>query len=139
MEKVISIQGITISQLEINICQIYLRFIMISDLSNTNGTAIPPGRMMGQWRKESKLTWPEIPKPLPKAWETFRRVIMKIFGILRRVYNPCAEVPLITKLGKWLDNERHSAHKMICDINNMYFQEKNTWKKFKWIGKEGQY
>ena len=67
MEKVMSIQGITLSQLEItNICRIYLRVIMISDLANIIVTAIPPGQMTVQWRKESKLTWPEVRKPPPK-------------------------------------------------------------------------
>ena len=92
---------------------------------------------MEQWRNESKLTWPEIPKTSPKAWETFRRIIMKTFGTLRRVYNPCAEVVLIIKLVKWLDNERHSAKKIIRDINNIYIQDTKGGRKFKWSGKEG--
>ena len=75
---------------------------MISDLANINGNAIPPGRMMGQWRKESKLDWPGIPKPLPRAWEVFCRVMMKAFGTIKRVHNPCAEVPLSVKLGQRL-------------------------------------
>ena len=74
-----------------------------------------------------------------KAWETFRRVIMKAFGTLRRVHNPCAEVPLIVKLGKWFDNEKHIAHKKKRDRNNIYVQEAKGWRQFQWSEKEGQY
>ena len=76
---------------------------------------------------------------MPKAWETFRIVIMKVFGTLRRVHNSCAEVPLIVKFGKWYDNERHSAHKIVHDRNNIYVQEAKGWRQFQWSGKEGQY
>ena len=111
---------------------------MISDLANINGNAIPPGRMMVQWRKESKLEWLENPKPPPKAWETFHRVMMKAFGTLKRVHNPCAEVPLSVKLGQWLDNERHSAYKIVRDRNNIYVHKAKGWRQFQRIGKEVQ-
>ena len=86
MEKNMSLKGITNSQMEvINMCQVYLRIIMISDLANISGNAIPPGRMLGQWRKESKLEWPDITKPPPKALKIFRRIMVKAFGTLSRV------------------------------------------------------
>ena len=52
MEKVISIKGITKSQMGVtNMCRVYLRIIVIFDLANISGNAIPLGRMLGQWRK----------------------------------------------------------------------------------------
>ena len=81
--------------------------------------------------------WPEVPKTPPKAWETFPMVIMKTFGTLRRVHNPCAEVPLIVKLGKRLDNEGHSAHKMIRDRNIIYVQEKRGGDNLSGVGRKG--
>ena len=108
---------------------------MISDLANKSGNAIPPGRMMGQWRKESKLEWPEVPKPPPKAWEIFRRIMVKAFGTLSRVYNPFAEVPLVIKLVKWYDNERHSKHNILRDRNNVYVRGARGWRQFIQSGK----
>ena len=135
-----SIKGITKFQMEvINMCRVYLRIIMILELANMNGNAIPPGRMMGQWRKESKLEWPEIPKPPPKTWEIFRRIMVKAFGTLSRVYNPCAEVTLVIKLGKWFANERHSKQNIVRDRNNVYVQGTKGWRQFQRSGKEGQY
>ena len=112
---------------------------MILDLANINGNAIPPGRMMGQWRKESKLEWPKVPKPPPKAWEIFRRIMVKAFGTLSRVYNLCAEVSLVTKLGQWLANERHREHNIVRDRNNIYVSGAKGWRQFQRSGKEGQY
>ena len=63
--------------------------------------------------------------------------MMKAFGTLRRLHNPFAEVPLIVKLGKWLDNERHSAQKMICDIKNIYVQEKKGGDNLSGVGRKG--
>ena len=103
---------------------------MISDLANIDGNAITPGRMMVQWRKESMLEWPGIPKPPPKPWEVFLRVMVKEFGTLKRVYNPCAEVPLIVKLGQWLPNERQSKHNIVRDRNNIYVCGAKGWRQF---------
>ena len=53
MSAVLSIPGINEAQLRaVNMCQIYLRVIMVSDMVNAQGTAISPGRMMVQWRRE---------------------------------------------------------------------------------------
>ena len=135
-----SLTGIKNSQLEIiNMCQLYLRIIMISDLANISGNAITSGRMLGQWRKESKLDWPDILKPPPKAWEIFRRIMVKAFGTLNRFYNPCAEFPLISKLGKWYANERHSEHSIMRDRENIYVREESGWRQFLRSGKDGQY
>ena len=80
---------------------------MVSEIANTQGNAVPPGRLTGQWRQSSTLEWPELPKPPPKAWETFRIMVMNALGTLSRVYKPVAEVPLQKKLGPWIRSFRH--------------------------------
>ena len=65
--------------------------------------------------------------------------MMKAFGTLRRVYNPGAEVPLVTKLGKWLQTESHNDHNIIRDPTSIYVQDKNGWRQFKLSGKDGCY
>ena len=78
MDAVLGITGINEAQLRaVNMCQIYLRVIMVSDMANTQGTAIPPGRMLGKWRRDSKLSWHDLPCPSPKMWEVFRWMMMK--------------------------------------------------------------
>ena len=53
---ILGISGINEDQLRaVNMYQIYLRVIMVSDMVNAQGTTIPQGRMMGQWRRESVL------------------------------------------------------------------------------------
>ena len=94
---------------------------------------------MGQWRKESQLEWPDIPKPPPKAWEIFHRIMVKAFGTLSRVYNPSAEVPLVIKLGKWYANERHSKKNIMRDRDNVYVRGEIGWRQFLQSGKDGQY
>ena len=52
MEKISAIPGVITNQVEMaNLCQVYLRILMVSDISNVNGTEIPPGRMLGKWRR----------------------------------------------------------------------------------------
>ena len=88
MGALAAIPGVRKTQLEIaNLCRLYMRVIMVSEIANVQGNAVPPGRLTGQWRQSSTLEWPEIPKPPPKAWETFRRMVMKALGTLARVYN----------------------------------------------------
>ena len=48
MEAVLGVPGINEAQLRaVNMCRIYLRVIMVSEMANIQGTAIPPGRMLG--------------------------------------------------------------------------------------------
>ena len=111
MEKISECKGITKTNMEVaNMCQVYLRVIMISDIANVQGNAIPLGRLMGQWRQQSWLEWPDIPKPPPKAWEIFRQVMMKTFGTCTRIHNPTTEMALSVKLGQWCEAERNSKH-----------------------------
>ena len=86
---------------------------MVSEMANIQGTAIPPGRMLGKWRRDSTLSWPDLPCPPPKMWEVFRRMMMKAFGTMARVYNPGAEMPLKKKMGKWLRVERHIKYSLM--------------------------
>ena len=116
MDAVLGIPGINEAQLRaVNMCRIYLRVIMVSDMANAQGTAISPGIMMGQWRRESVLSWPNLPCPPPKMWEVFRRMMMKSFGTMSRVYNPGAEMPLKKKMDKWLREERHIQYSLMQD------------------------
>ena len=82
-----------------NMCQIYTKAIMISDISKTQGTAIPLVQLLGHWRIKSKLAWPEMPLPPPKALGEYRRLIMKSFGQGNRIHNLGAEIKLNMKLG----------------------------------------
>ena len=75
-----------------NLCQIYSRAIMISNMSNTQGTSIPPGRLLGQWRLKSKLAWPEVPLPPPKSFVEYQKLIVKAFGQGHIIHNPWSEI-----------------------------------------------
>ena len=56
MEKISDCKGIAKTNMEVtNMCRVYLRVIMISDIANVQGNTIPPGRLMGQWRQQSWL------------------------------------------------------------------------------------
>ena len=81
MEEIIAINGLNKWQLKAaNMCQIYSREIMISDIANTQGTAIPLGRLLGHWSIKSKLAWIELPAPPPKVWREYWRLTAKEFG-----------------------------------------------------------
>ena len=83
MEALTKIPGVTRIQLETaNLCRVYMRVIMVSEIANMQGNAVPPGRLTGQWRQSSTLEWPSLPKTPTKAWETFRRMVMKALGTL---------------------------------------------------------
>ena len=90
-----------------NMCRIYFKVIMISDLTNINGNSIPPGRLTGKWQRKSNLEWPELPKPPPKSWEEFRQMMRKAFETANRIYNQGAEMQMKTSLGKWLNCKSH--------------------------------
>ena len=54
MDAMVTIPGVKAHQLkEVNMCMVYLRVIMLSEMANVQGNAIPPGRMIGKWRNES--------------------------------------------------------------------------------------
>ena len=131
MEAIGGIPGITDPQLRaVNMCQIYLRVIMVSEIANMQGTAIPPGRMLGGWRRDSTLSWPDLLCPSPKMWEMFRQMMMKAFGTMARVYNPAAEVPLKKKLGKWLRVDRHICYMFVRDETACYEREGDSWRQY---------
>ena len=83
MEALTKIPGVKRIQLETaNLCRVYMRVIMVSEIANMQGNAVPPGRLTGQWIQTSTLAWSELPNPPPKAWETFWRMVMKALGKL---------------------------------------------------------
>ena len=111
MEAVGCIPGINEAQLRaVNMCRIYLKVIMVSEMANIQGTAIPPGRMLCRWRRDSTLSWQDLPCPSPKMWEIFRWMMMKALGTMARVYNPADEMPLKKKMRKWMRVERHICY-----------------------------
>ena len=62
MDAMMRIPGVNEAQLRsVNMCLIYMRVIMVSDMANVHGTVIPLGRTMGQWRRESVLSWKKLP------------------------------------------------------------------------------
>ena len=73
MDAMVMVPGVNANQLkEVNMFSVYLQVIMLSEIANVQGSAIPHVRMTGQWGRESSLTWPELPQPPPKVWEVFR-------------------------------------------------------------------
>ena len=131
MDAVLGIPGINETQLRaVNMCQIYLREIMVLDMANTQGTAISPGRMLDKWSRESTLLWPDLPCPPPKTWEVFRRMMMKALGTLARVYNPGAKMPLKKNLGKWLRVERHIQYSLMRDELSCYERGGDRWRRY---------
>ena len=97
-------------------------------VDNTQGTAIHPGRMLGRWRRDSTLSWPDLPCPSPKMWEIFRRMMMKAFGTMARVYNPAAEIPLKNKMGKWLRVDIHICYTFMHDEKACYERVGDSWR-----------
>ena len=106
---------------------VYMIVIIVSDMANVHSTAIPLGRMTGQWRRESALSWPNLPRPPPKTWEVFLRMMMKSFGTMQIVYKPGAEMPLKVKMGKWLIVERHILYSMVHDETACYENKEERW------------
>ena len=120
MDKIAAIPGVSTIQVEMaNLCQFYIKLIMVSDISNVNGTAIPPGRMLGQWRRDSNLLWTDIPKPSPTSWEIFLRLMMKSLGTQNIIHHPGANMALRKKLGQWLGKETHIIHTMVRDKDSV--------------------
>ena len=109
---------------------------MISEIANVQGNAVPPGRLTGQWRQSSKLEWPALPKPPPNAWEIFRKMMMKAFGTMARVYNPGAEVPFQQKLGPWLKLDSHVQYTVMHDEDTCFVHKDGAWIRYKWNSKE---
>ena len=69
MDAMVTIPEVNESQLKaVNMCRVYLQVIKLSKMDNMQGTEIPPGRMTGQWRRESSLSWPKLPWSPPKVW-----------------------------------------------------------------------
>ena len=86
MDAMVMIPGVNKVQLRaVNMRRVYMKVIMVSDMANVQGTAIPPRRMTGQLRRESVLSWPNLPQPPPKTWEVFRSMMMNAFGTMKRV------------------------------------------------------
>ena len=131
MDAVLGIPGINQAQLRaVKMCRIYLRVIMVSDMANTQGTAISPGRMLGKWRKESTFLWPDLPCPPPKMWEVLRQLMMKALGTMARVYNPGAEMPLKKKMDKWLSVDRHIQYSIMRNEVACYERIGDRWRRY---------
>ena len=131
MDAVLGIPGINEAQLRaVNMCQIYLIVIMVSDMASTQGTAISLGIMLGKWRRESTLLWSNLPCTPPKMWEVFRRMIMKEIGTMARAYNPGAEMPLKKNMGKCLRVERHIQYALMRDEVACYERVGNRWRRY---------
>ena len=100
---------------------------MISEIANVQGNVVPPGRLTGQWRQSSKLEGPALPKPPPKAWEIFRKMMMKAFGTMAKVYNPGAEFSLRQKLGPWLKADRHVQYRIMRNVDACFVHKDGAW------------
>ena len=81
------------------------------------------------------LSWPNIPRPPPKTWEVFQRMMIKTFVTMQRVYNPGAEMPLKVKMGKWLRAERHILYSMMRDGIACYEKEGERWRQYAYDNK----
>ena len=85
------------------------------------------------------LSWPNFPGQPPKTWEVFRRMMLKAFGKMKRVYNPGEEMPLKVKMGKWLRLERHILYTMDHDETGCYEKEGEIWRKYECNSKTKQF
>ena len=104
---------------------------MIFEVVNTQGTEIPPGQLLGNWRIKSKLTWPDVPPPSYKAWGEYRKLILNAFGNGNRINNLGDYIKLIEKLGQWHVVETHIQHTMVMNESHCFVSEEQRWKKYK--------
>ncbi len=89
----------------INNCRLYLRVHTLAEITSLDGTTILPEALSGADAREtntpllwnhstSKLNWPHQPRPPPKAWNKWRRLLL--------IYTKKSELTLRRPLGAFL-------------------------------------
>jgi hypothetical protein len=108
MEAIALLPGITKREMEhVNQCRKWLRVITIAEMASFCGKHIPPDRLNGTWRAQSRLNWPRQPKPTKEMWDVFRRMIKSAFCKGDKRAQLKHKVRLDTPLGAWLPTTRH--------------------------------
>ena len=105
MDSIISLPNVPKRDFKaFNRCRLYLQVTFVSKISTATGTAIHHESWQGHQRFPSPLLWPNQPKPGPKSFRTWRRLLATAFlsGHQPRVLATTKDLTLQRPLGQWL-------------------------------------
>ena len=81
-------------------------------------------RLNGDWKANTTLNWPKIPRPPPKCWAIFRWFISKAFARKPGRYNQ--HTILDHPLGRWFQVERNIKYETTRNQDGIYLQKNGT-------------
>ena len=68
-------------RLSFNFCRMYLQVTLLSDISTADGVSVQKHLWKGIQHVKGQGWWPKQPRPSEKAWNTWRRILARTFGI----------------------------------------------------------
>jgi hypothetical protein len=120
MEKIASLPGINDTELKaVQQCQLYLKAMTISNLTNSAGTAIADWvtdpNLIEHKSQPSLFLYPNQGRPTSTTWNIF-------FTKLQVAYTVGTNNLLTGPLGRWYVDRMHRAwHQVYCDATNTVY------------------
>ena len=117
----LKLEGVTTSKMKkANFCRLYARVTTIAELTNERGDTIPGRRLTGDWRAETRIRWPRLPRPPPEYWKVFRWCVRKAFATGHRPGRLTMPIRLDTPLGAWLEVPRYQRYQFYRTQKHAY-------------------